>query len=260
MPLEIVPGNGPLILALPYTGTSMRPELVERLHDKSQYIGSNDRYLDRLVGDLATAATTLRTNFHRFVSDVDTVLSGANGQPRNGMLGVIPLLDRDGSGIWDIPPTTNEARIWRALYFAPYHAALATQIARVRAKCGHAIVLNCRARHENSIHATHANPSDIAFSTHMGVTSGIGLSTELATIVMRTDAYSVSVNGHVQTGWTTRQYGRPKAGTHAFDLDISEKCYLSSDGETGHYDAQKAAPLRDILRDVMEHLSHWRPR
>ena len=258
MPLEVVPGTSPLIIAMPYTGTNIRRELVDRLHDKSRHITSNDRYLDRLLDGLAVDATTIRTNFHRFVSDVDAVSKGPELRARNGMLGVIPLIDRDGTGIWDVPPTVSDARVWRALYFAPYHAALAAQIARVRAKCGHAIVLNCRARRSET--TTAADVPDIEFSTHLGASCAVSLSMNLAALIKSADAQSVVVNGQLRTGWTTRQYGRPKANTHAFDMDIHERCYLSQEGEVGHYDAEKAAPLRDTLRSVMEYLAQWMPQ
>ncbi|WP_282059748.1 N-formylglutamate amidohydrolase [Roseobacter litoralis] len=257
MPLEIIPGNGPLIITLPYTGTNMRRELVERLYDKSRHITSNDRYLDRLLGGLANDATTIRTNFHRFVSDVDAVSMASELRAHNGLLGVVPLIDHDGTAIWSSPPTVDEARVWRALYFTPYHAALATQIARVRAKYGHAIVLNCRARRAES--TTAAEVPDIEFSTHLGASCGVSLSAELAALVTSASAHSVLVSGQLRTGWTTRQYGRPRANTHAFDLDVHENCYLTNDGEVGHFDAEKVGPLRDTLRHVMRHLGQWTP-
>ncbi|ABG31663.1 N-formylglutamate amidohydrolase [Roseobacter denitrificans] len=259
MPLEIIPGNGPLIVAMPYTGTNIRRELVERLHDQSRYFTSNDRYLDRLLSGLAQDATTIRTNFHRYVSDVDAVSKGSELRARDGMLGVIPLIDRDGTGIWDTPPSVSDARVWRALYFAPYHAALATQIARVRAKYGHAIVLNCRARRDTN--AAGSDVPDIEFSTHLGASCAVSLSMKLATLVKSSSAHSVTFNGQLRTGLTTRQYGRPKANTHAFDMDVHERCYLTEEreGEGGHYDAEKAGPLRETLREVMDHLSRWTP-
>jgi len=62
------------------------------------------------------------------------------------------------------------------------------------------------------------------------------------------------LNGRFKGGWTTRHYGQPDRNIHAIQLEISQSTYLETQSPPWTFDAQKAGPLRDILRAVLERL------
>jgi formiminoglutamase len=259
MPLQQVQGNNPLILALPYSGSDMIRAIVQRLDDPEAWYTAPDRYLDRLVRDVIGDANLLRASFHRYLSDVDHPLPNNGLKPRQGMIGVVPLLNDDGAQIWQTPPTGKEATSWCAMYYAPYHAALATQIARVRARFGHVILVNCRACPERNAGRPDAETADVTLSTYVGAACNIGLSSKLAAFFASVDGYSSVLNGRMSTGWTTRHYGRAASGIHAFDLELNESCYLNPDPGNSSYDPVHAAPLQNLLAEALEFLAEWRP-
>lgn len=259
MPVDVILGDSPLILALPYRGTSMQNALVQRLIDRHHFIDVPDRYLDRLLEGLTDEATVVQANFHRYVSDVDHPSQGPAEKAEKGMMGVVPLLDREGAAIWDRPPTKAEAASWRSIYYAPYHAAVATQIARVRANHGHAVLVTCQALPSDIVRRNTSGLQDINLATFLGASCSLDLKTKLIALCQAHQAFGTIVNGGIKAGWTTRHYGRPSAKAHALDLRLNEACYLSADGEAGHYDAAQAEPFRALLRDVLGFLASWRP-
>ena len=259
MPLENVEGHSPVILTLPYTGTNMPRAIAQRLQDDAQVITAPDRYLDRLMGGLHSDLNVLRANFHRFLSDVDCLNPKRDARPSNGMIGVVPLLDQSGAPIWHHPPTGADAAGWRAMCYAPYHAALGAQIARIRARYGYAVVVNCRARPAHIAREFNAQPVDVSLATYMGASCAVGLGTTLISLLNSGQSISAKLNGRANTGWTTRHYGKPTTGVHALDLEINEDCYLTGGTDAGEYDHERAEQVRVLLREMLAYTITWRP-
>ncbi|MGD9294518.1 MAG: N-formylglutamate amidohydrolase [Roseobacter sp.] len=259
MPLDLIQRYGPLIVILPHTGTNMPRVIADRLKDPAQSITAPDRFLDRLLHGLMEDATVLRANFHRYLSDVDSGLAAGEARPRNGMIGVVPLLDVRGESIWEKPPGPREAQTWRSTYYVPFHAALAAQIARVRARNGYAMVVTCRARPDEALTYSPPDDVDIWISTFMGASCAVELSTQLVRLINSSNTHTAMVQGRSTAGWITQHYGRPSAGTHALDLDLSEACYLTFDDGAALYNTERAESFRGVLSEVMEYIGKWRP-
>jgi len=69
----------------------------------------------------------------RFLSEVDCASSQVPQKLDTAMIGSVSLSDRNGAKVWDHLPSQQEATIWRAIHYAPYHAAHAAQLARMHA-------------------------------------------------------------------------------------------------------------------------------
>ncbi|MEM6563503.1 MAG: N-formylglutamate amidohydrolase [Pseudomonadota bacterium] len=255
MPVDVLQGYSPLIISLPYTGTNMRPEISARMTAPEDMITIPDRYFDRLWTHVHDTATVMRANFHRYLSDLDAPAGTGDIKPNKGMLGCVPLINQRGELIWNVPPKPAEVHSWRSFYHAPYHAALAAQVARVRARNGHAVLLTCSALRDDA-----PDQTDIQMSSYMGSSCAVELSTSLASIFRNSAEYETTLSGRSGAGWTTRSYGRPAAAIHAIDLRIRESLYLTPDGEfAAHYDQSKAEKLRRLLKDVLSFAATWQP-
>ena len=252
MPVGLLRRNSPVMLTLPYTGVNMPRILFDRLEDQSRFFSAPDRFLARLLDGRADAVTILQANFHRFVSDVDYMSPAGERGPSKGMMGTVPILDVDGSGIWSDPPSMKEAASWRAMYFAPFHAALAAQIARVRAQFGHAVIVNLCARHTG-------DSGDFSMSTGRGATCGADLSLHLQRLLQSFDEVAIDIDAGIKPGRITRHYGRPSACCHAIDVEIAERCYLNISNDDVLYDPLKAAPVAQLLEELIAVLNDWRP-
>ena len=259
MPVELIRGNGPLVVAMPYAGTNMPRVITKRLADPDQIFAAPDRFLPRLLRDEGHGASVLQANFHRFLSDADHVDLPGSPKPRRGMIGPVPVLDKDGANLWDRPPGPQEAASWRAMYFAPYQAALTAQLARKRALHGHAILLNLRVRHDLGRSEPDQPKQFIGFADGGGHTSAIKLSLSIINLLKSDAAFAPKLNGDVAVSGTTRRHGRPKACVHAFDLVLSEASYLKQSEKDVLFDAKKASAVQGLLSDVIRTASQWEP-
>lgn len=260
MPVEIIKGDTPVILALPYTGTNMQRMVAARLCDEARLYTAPDRGLDRLLRPACPDTSVVRANFHRFLSDPECANPEKAGKPAKGLVGVVPLLDRDGAPVWQNPPSLREAAIWRSTFYVPYHAALRAQIARVRSRFGHVVLVTCRGRAEWDMAQTDATPPDIRLSTNMGAACAIDLSTRLAALFGSHATVSFSQKGRMGTGWTTRTYGHPATGVHALELELNEANYLGTGELEGIFDGATAASLLELLEEAFLFVSQWRPK
>lgn len=259
MPVDVVTGNCPLIIALPYTGSNMPRLIRARLRDPDQAITVPDYYVDRLFAGLNDKAGIIRCNSHRYLSDVNVKTASDPIDGTQGRVGAIPFIDNVGNTIWETPPSKTEVSNWRASYYAPFHAALGAQIAKARSVHGHAVVLTCRGLHTQGPFQQETIDADINLASQLGGSCAVDLFSKLVAIAETSNEHSAARSKSRKVGWITRHYGRPNGRVHALDISIKDSCYLTNDDFPGHYDEKKAETLRDVLRDVVNFAASWRP-
>ena len=81
----------------------------------------------------------MRATFHRYVIDANRDPEGVSLYPGQNTTGLIPGTDFDGVAIWKDGEEPTEADIAARLaeFHAPYHAALAAEIERVKSDPWH---------------------------------------------------------------------------------------------------------------------------
>lgn len=249
----MIPGSGPLILTFAGTGTNVPPLYYRRLSLQGQAMADTDWHLDRFWYGLCDGATRVRANFNRCLSDLNAGPALDRGSAQSPE-GVIPLRTRAGEPVWAVPPTTLEIAHLKSAFYVPYHAALAAQIARVRAKHGLAFVLDCQ-----SLPLMSAPQFDLSLDSCFGAACAPMLAARVAAICTEAPGLRLMQSGRRQTGWTTCSCGRPKSGVHALQITVAQSAYLSGDADTLIYDAEKAETLRALMRDVLAFIAGWRP-
>ncbi|MCE8471151.1 N-formylglutamate amidohydrolase, partial [Rhodovulum sulfidophilum] len=142
-PVEITRGDSAVILGLPHTGTHVPEDILARLNARGRELTDTDWHVHELYDGLLPGATTVRATFHRYVIDANRPPEDESLYPGQNTTGLVPLTDFDGEPIWDTTPDAAETARRLAEFHAPYHAALAAEIARVRARHGVAILYDC---------------------------------------------------------------------------------------------------------------------
>ena len=142
-------------------------------------------------------------------------------------------------------------------YFMPYHAALKTEIARLRGRHQDIVLFEA-----HSIRSRIPRLFDGELpNLNIGTNSGASCSAELTSAVEQhggESPFSRVTNGRFKGGYTTRQYGAPAKGVHALQLELAMRGYLDEPGVPTpanwpqHYDATRAAPMRAVLQDILE--------
>lgn len=259
--IEVVQGGAPLVLGLPHTGTYVPPEIVTRLNVTGRALADTDWHIERLYDGLVGEVTTVRTPVHRYVIDVNRAPDGESLYPGQNTTGLIPLTDFEGAPIWrdGEAPDAAEVEARRVAYHAPYHAALAEELERIRARHGFAILYDCHSIRSRIPFLFDGTLPDLNIGTNGGATCAPGIAAAVEAVCRAADGYSTVTDGRFEGGWTTRHYGRPDEGLHAIQMELAQSTYLAAEAPPWDYDDARAERLRDTLRPILETLSAWRP-
>lgn len=257
-PVDVVRGDSPLILGLPHTGTWLPDDVFARLNPRGRLLLDTDWRIETLYDGLAPGATTVRATFHRYVIDANRGPDDASLYPGQNTTGLVSTTDFDGVAIWDQPPTPADVADRLARFHAPYHAALAAEIERVRARHGVAILYDC-----------HSIRSTIPFlfegvlpCFNIGTANGAACDPRVeaaAREICAATGRTWVVNGRFKGGWTTRHYGRPRDGVHAIQMELAQSSHLVSETPPFALDAEKAAALRAPLGALLRRLEALAP-
>lgn len=254
IPVEITEGDSPVILGLPHTGTFLPDDIHEQLNARGQVLADTDWHIHRLYDGLLPGATTVRATFHRYVIDANRGPDDASLYPGQNTTGLVPLTDFDGHPIWDTALTPDDIADRRARFHAPYHAALAAQIARVKARHGVAIVYDCHSIRSVIPFLFDGTLPDFNIGTNNGATCDRRIEAATQEICAATGRSHV-LNGRFKGGWTTRHYGRPETGVHAIQMELAQATHLATETPPFALDDAKAAALRVPLAAILGRLA-----
>jgi N-formylglutamate deformylase len=249
--IEVVQGDGPIILGLPHTGVYMPDDVRGNLNARGQDLSDTDWLIEKLYQDLLPGVTTVRANFHRYVIDANRDPSGASLYPGQNTTGLVPLTDFDGHSIWATPPDEKEIERRRLVFHALYHTALNAEMERVSAKHGMAILYDCHSIRSRIPFLFEDVLPDFNIGTNNGCTCASEMQTAVATICSKAEGYTSILNGRFKGGWTTRHYGQPDKNWHAIQMELAQSTYLKSEAAPWIYDEGKSAKLRIHLKDIL---------
>jgi formiminoglutamase len=258
-PVEVFQGDGPIVLGLPHTGTHVPDDIFDRLTPLGRTLTDTDWHIHRLYDGLLPGVTTVRATFHRYVIDANRPPDGGSLYPGQNTTGLVPTTDFDGRPLWVSEPTEEEIAARRRNYHTPYHDALSSEIDRVRALHGVAILYDCHSIRSRIPFLFEGTLPDFNIGTSGGQSCAPELEATVARICADAEGYSSVVNGRFKGGWTTRHYGRPREGVHALQMELAQSTHLATEALPFDYDAAKADRLRAHLRVILEALATAAP-
>jgi formiminoglutamase len=258
-PFSLHQGTSPIILGLPHTGTDVPAEIWNRLNDNGRILADTDWHIHELYEGLLDNATTVRATFHRYVIDANRDPAGVSLYPGQNTTGLVPETDFDGKPIWNEGQQPDEADTAYRLetFHAPYHAALAAEIERVKAIHGIAILYDCHSIRSHIPFLFEGKLPDFNIGTDMGKTCDPTIEKIAVDVTAAADGYDSILNGRFKGGWTTRHYGKPEAGVHAIQMELAQSTHLASEVPPFAYDAQKAERLRNHLKTILTRMENF---
>lgn len=250
-PVAVTRGAGPVVLGIPHAGTWLPEDIRARLNDQGRLLTDTDWHMERLYDGLLPGATVVRATFHRYAVDANRDPSGASLYPGQNTTGLVPLTDFDGRPIWDDPPDEGEIARRVAAFHAPYHAALRTEMERVRAEHGIAVLYDCHSIRSAVPFLFEGRLPDFNIGTNDGAACAPALQEAVTGVCAAAPGYSSVLNGRFKGGWTTRHYGRPEEGWHAIQMELAQATHLATEAPPFAYHAERAARLRPVLAAVL---------
>lgn len=254
-PVEVVCGDGPIVLGLPHTGTYVPEDIFSKLAEKGRELADTDWHIHELYDGLLANVTTVRATFHRYVIDANRDPSGVSLYPGQNTTGLVPTTDFHGDSLWEEPPTEVDIETRRAEFHAAYHAALSSELERVREINGIAVLYDCHSIRSEIPFLFEGVLPDFNIGTNHGVTCASVFADRVETLCAEAEGYTAVTNGRFKGGWTTRHYGQPDTGVHAIQMELAQSTYLMEERHPWTYDDVKAEKLRVHLRRILETLT-----
>ncbi len=250
---EVKQGTSPVILGFPHTGTDVPADIWERLNETGRLLADTDWHIHHLYDGLLDNPTVVRATFHRYVLDANRDPAGTSLYPGQNTTGLIPETDFDGKPIWKTGAEPTEADIAERLrtYHAPYHAALAAEIERVKAIHGVVVLYDCHSIRSHISFLFDGKLPDFNIGTDMGKTCDPAIEQATVAIAAAATGYDSILNGRFKGGWTTRLYGRPETGVHAIQMELAQSTHLTTEASPFAYDDAKADKLRIHLKSIL---------
>lgn len=253
--LTVTRGDAPLIVSIPHAGTGIPNDIAVKLVSPELGRHDADLYIDRLYAFAAEmGATIIQTAISRTVIDVNRDPAGVSLYPGQTTTGLCPTETFDGVALYRDGAAPDDAEIARRrdIWFAPYHAALETEIARLRDR--HPAIVLYEAHSIRSIvpRLFDGELPQFNIGTNSGAACAAAL-TRTVEAVCDASGHSRITDGRFKGGWTTRDYGRPDAGVHAIQMELAMRGYLEeAQPWPPAWDPARAAPMQAILRRVLE--------
>ncbi len=254
-------GDSPLVIDVPHAGTGVPESIASRMTAAARALPDTDWHVEKLYAFAREAGATLMVATHsRYVVDLNRDPAGVALYAGADNTELVPTRTFDNAPIWleGGAPDAGEVASRVDTYFAPYHEALHAEIDRVRARHGHAVVLDGHSIRAEVPRFFAGRLPDLNLGTADGASAAPSLQALAADVLAGGRGFTSVVNGRFKGGWITRRYGRPLEGVHALQLEMAQAAYMD-EAPPYRWDASRAAALEALLRRLVAALAGWRP-
>ncbi|GFE75293.1 N-formylglutamate deformylase [Novosphingobium sp. TCA1] len=257
-PFVLHRGDAPLIVAFPHVGADLA-DIGPAF--RSEWLARRDA--DWWVDDLYAFAreldaTTIAARVSRSVIDLNRDPSGASLYPGQATTELCPTTTFDGEPLYkEEAPDEAEIARRRALWFNPYHAAVRSEIARLRKLHGKVVLYDAHSIRSHVPRLFDGELPQFNIGTNLGQTCDPALSAAVVA-VCKASGFSHVLDGRFRGGWTTRHYGEPENGVHAIQMELAIRGYMDEPEVPSEanwpvpFSADRAATLTPILQDVLK--------
>jgi N-formylglutamate deformylase len=246
-------GGAPLFVSLPHDGRRVPEDIAARMTADARRVPDTDWHIARLYAFACEmGASVIVPAYSRYVVDLNRPADDASLYPGRNTTGLCPAMQFSGAPVYrtDQEPAPDEiaARVMR--FWQPYHAALADEIARLRAAHGRVVVWDGHSIRSVVPFLFDGRLPDFNLGTADGASCAPALQDKLAAVLVAQRDYTHVVNGRFKGGFITRHFGQPQQGVHAIQLELAQLNYM--DEETFEYLPERAARTQGVIRRLLE--------
>ena len=257
---DFIVGNSALIISIPHAGTGLAENMQKRLGEPAKALPDTDWHVDRLYEFAAQREISLLVaRYSRYVVDLNRPADDAPLYPGAGT-GLVPLETFAGEPLYrsGSEPDAVEVERRRQRYWQPYHDALARCLEQTRNRHGYAVLLDAHSIASRVPRLFEGRLPDLNLGSYDGRSAGPSLKQAVIDVLGGSDRFSFVHDGRFKGGHITRHYGRPADGWHALQLEIAQAAYLD-ESRPQDWDPARARPLVDLLEQLVDVMSQWRP-
>ncbi len=246
-------GTSPLLVSMPHIGTDIPPELQSAYLPRALAVEDTDWHLARLYDFLPElGASVLMPRTSRYVIDLNRPPDDAPMYPGAANTELCPTRFFTGDALYQAgcEPSGAERLRRRALYWQPYHAALAAELQRIKAVHGFALLWDAHSIRSQIPWLFEGTLPGLNIGTASGASADPAIAAAIDQVCVQAGTVTHVVNGRFKGGYITRHYGAPQAGVHAVQLEMCQYLYMD-EAMPFAFDAQKAGAIRPLLKAMM---------
>jgi N-formylglutamate deformylase len=254
-------GTVPLLVSLPHVGTTIPPDIREKLVPRALAVEDTDWHLEPLYNFVrAMGASLIMPKHSRYVIDLNRPSENTPMYAGTNNTELCPTRFFTGEALYQDGQAPDEADIARRCqtYWRPYHDALQTELARIRAIHGHAILFDGHSIKSMLPWLFDGQLPDLNLGTVNGASCAPGLRQALGNVLHAQSEFTHVVDGRFKGGYITRRYGQPGKGVHAVQLEMCWRCYMAEEPPY-QIDAQRAQQITPVLRALVQTMIDWKP-
>ena len=247
----LIKGRVPLLISMPHNGQDLPQNIADKMTAKAKLVPDTDWYKDKLYDfAIEMGAYILMPKYNRYVIDLNRDPEGVDLYPGANSTELCPTTAFDKSALY-LPgqtPDQDEINNRIELYWQPYHQAIESTLAEIKAQFDGGILLEAHSILSHVPRFFEGKLPDFNF----GTASGASCSADLLSAVEKLDfsPYSTITNGRFKGGFITRAYGKPDNNIHALQLELSQSTYMNE--PSNEYNEQLAATVKPKLKALVE--------
>jgi len=258
---DYLPGDLPLLISFPHSGTYVPPELDARLRPQVLDLPDTDWFVPQLYDffrDLG--ASVIRATHTRYVVDLNRPPDGAPLYPGQRETTVCPIETFGGEALYldGANPTAAEIADRLPMYWQPYHDKLEEVTRDLAGRHGHCVLWDAHSIVSRLPGLFDGRLPDLNVGTAGGRSCSPALLGRILASLSVQKQFSFVVDGRFKGGYITRHYGNPAERINAVQLEIAQCAYLL-EARTPVFDATRAEPLSSFLRDLLDGVAGWNP-
>lgn len=247
-------GRTPLLVSMPHVGTHLPEALAQRMTPTARTVPDTDWHLERLYDFVDRIGASLLVATHsRFVVDLNRPPDNANLYPGQDTTSLCPVDTFDKQPVYLPGQAPDEAEIAARVetYWKPYHAKLAEELARLRARHGVSLLWDAHSIASRVPRFFEGRLTDFNLGTARGTSCAPQIGARMLEIAQAAPGYTAVLNGRFTGGYITRTYGQPATNVHAVQLELSEITYMD-EPHPFRFREDLADGVRPHLRAMLE--------
>ena len=252
-------GNTGMLISMPHNGQLIPADIADTMTSCAQEVSDTDWYMDKLYDFAKSMGIFVISPKHsRYVIDLNRNSSGKILYAGANNTELCPTSTFDLSPLYLANKKPSQAEIQRrvALYWQPYHQALATTLTSLKQQYGKVVLLDAHSILSHVPRFFSGQLPDFNFGSGDGISCDNALFEQIQQLDF--SSYSSVYNGRFKGGYITRAFGDPANNIHAVQLELSQATYM--DEQSNHYNEQKAAQVKIQLKSIVQCLLNFAQR
>lgn len=261
-PFTLTQGRSPLLVSMPHSGTYLPPGIESRLTPAALALPDTDWHIPELYDFLeGMDASVLVASHSRYFVDLNRDPDSKALYPGADNTELCPTTTFAQQAIYQPgqAPTSAEVEERREAVWRPYHAALAEELASLRAEFGYALLWDAHSIKSQVERFFDGRLPDLNLGTGDGASAHADLLDLLGAVARDAEeslGYSHAINGRFKGGYITRYHGRPRMGVHAVQLELSQITYMDEAAPYG-FREDLAGKIRPVLAGLLQAMMSW---